>query len=72
MSLAPGQTRPLLFRLSAQGSLPITLPLEVTYVDCDSPNCHLTAVGYELGAVCPLSPGFKTCCRSTSLLRLVA
>ena len=55
MSLAPGQTRPLLFRLSAQGSLPISFPLEVTYVDCDSPNCHLTTVGYEFGAVCPLS-----------------
>ena len=55
MSLAPGQTRPLLFRLSAQGSLPISFPLEVTYVDRDSPNCHLTTVGHELGALCPLS-----------------
>lgn len=53
MSLAPGQTRPLSFRLSAQGSLSISFPLEVTYVDCDSPNCHLASVGYDFGAVCP-------------------
>ena len=36
--LSPGQTRPLSFHLSAQSKPPLKIALEVTYVECDSPD----------------------------------
>lgn len=40
--LAPGQTRPLSFRLAAQSSPPILFSLEVTYIESESPDCLLS------------------------------
>ena len=40
--LAPGQTRPLSFRLSLQSSPSILFRLEVTYVESESPGCLLS------------------------------
>ena len=43
-NLAPGQTRPLSFCLSAQNDPPISLSLKVTYIESDSPDCLLGSV----------------------------
>ena len=42
--LAPGQTRPLSLRLSAQNNLPAQFSLQVTYVESESPDCLLNIV----------------------------
>lgn len=55
--LEPGQTRPLSFRLSARGSPPVSLSLEVTYVESESPDCLLsTAFSTEFSMHCSHSP----------------
>lgn len=53
----PGQTRPLAFRISTRGSLPDTVALRLTYVECQIPESLLsTTIDYTFSKVSIHSP----------------